>query len=429
MKIHFIGIGGIGMSALAQLFEARGDVVSGSDRDPSPAVHTLLEEKGIKVFVGHRRENVPKDVDLVVYSDAVVPGSEGMVERDEATAQGAKERSYFEALGEVSQEYRTIAVSGTHGKTTTTGLLGKTLIDAGQDPTIVVGSLVRDFSGNYVQGASDLLVVEACEYRGHLLQLAPEILIITNVEWDHSDWFPSLSAVQETFKKAVAALPENGVVVTDARHPNIVPIISGSRKKIIDYTEVAIGELSLLGEFNRMNARAAKAAVRAVVTNADDAVIDRSLAGFAGSWRRFEYKGKTEAGAPVYDDYAHHPTAIRETLLAARERFPETAITVLFQPHLYSRTRDLFEGFTHALSIADRVLIMPVYPARERADEYPGVTSEALAAAVAEINGSAEAKDEVAAVRELSTLEPVTVVITMGAGVTDRVAETLTKQQ
>ncbi|NBD73778.1 UDP-N-acetylmuramate--L-alanine ligase [Patescibacteria group bacterium] len=427
MTVHLIGIGGIGLSALAQLYVARGDTVTGSDRDPNPAVHELLAQKGIEVVVGHDAANVPEGAELVVYSDAIVEGTAGFVERAAAEERGIPTTSYFGALGEVSEHYRTIAVAGTHGKTTTTGLLGKALVDLGADPTVVVGSLVADLGGNFRLGASDLLVVEACEYRDHLLALAPEVLIITNLEWDHSDWFPDLAALAQTFRRAITALPEAGALITDPHHPNIAPLLGDCACPVLDYTQVAIGELALLGEFNRMNARAAKAAARLVAPAADDEDLDRSLATFAGSWRRFEYKGVTAGGAPVFDDYAHHPTAIRETLLAARERFPDQALVVLFQPHLYSRTRDLFDGFAHALSIADRVLLLPIYPARERAEDFGGVSSEALAAAVADINGSAEALARTAdAPPALAPLSPEYLLITMGAGETDRVASALT---
>src|SRR3989344_4160249 len=184
-NIYMVGIGGIGMSALAQLLKHQGKHVSGSDREESPATK-LLAEKRIQVWIGHDGRRVPADAGLLIYSDAVPTDS---VERQHARAMKIPQASYFEALGSVSASMRTIAVAGTHGKTTTTGMLAKILQDAGKEPTAIVGSIVRDFGSNFLAGKNNLLVVEACEYRDHLLKLSPEILVITNIELDHTDFF------------------------------------------------------------------------------------------------------------------------------------------------------------------------------------------------------------------------------------------------
>ena len=412
MKIHMVGIGGIGMSALAQLYAHDGHAVTGSDREASPTTE-LLEKKGVHVLIGQHAENVPADAALVVYSDAVPAENP---ERAEAARRSVRQISYFRALGEVSAGKRTIAVSGTHGKTTTTGMLAKLLIDMGESPTTIVGSIVRDFGSNYVAGTSDLFVVEACEYRDHLLELSPEMLIITNLEWDHTDFFPSLAALQDSFKKAVEKIPAHGAIVTNPSNPNIAPILAGAKARILDYTKEPARALKLPGEFNEDNARAAAAAARVVHPDVSEEALLRSLGSFSGTWRRFDIKGAAPGGSIVIDDYAHHPTAIAVTLTAAREKYPGKTLVVAFHPHLYTRTRDLMDEFRDALSKADRVLIAPIYAARE--EPIPGVTAEALAARVQSLGRDAEAFDSLDAVearlRELSS--PGTLIITMGAG-------------
>jgi UDP-N-acetylmuramate--alanine ligase len=423
-KIHIVGIGGIGLSALAQLLRKEGKEISGSDRDPSPIVHDMLEKKGIAIVVGHDAKNITNNIDLLIYSDAVVEGSEGYVERETAREKNIPELSYFEALGEVSKNKFTIAVAGTHGKTTTTGMLGKLLIDAGKNPTVIVGSIVKDFESNFVSGNPNLFVVEACEYKNHVLKLHPNILVLNNLEWDHTDWFPSLEAVQKMFREAIDRVPEDGAIVTNPNDPNIAPILKGVKKRIIDYTKEEVPTLSLIGEFNMQNAKAAKAAAKAL-TDSPETILDNSLSTFQGSWRRFEYKGKTSEGAVVYDDYAHHPTAIMKTIVGTREKFPNKQIVIAFHPHLYSRTRDLMDEFATALIAADRVLIAPIYPAREQPIE--GVTSFALAEKIKMMNGDAESCKSFEEIERTlrNTCGKNDLIITMGAGDIYKVAETL----
>ncbi len=419
-RIYMIGIGGIGMSALAQLFAHQGKQVSGSDRDESPVV-TMLVQKGIAVVVGHDQCNIPAGCELIVYSDAV-PSSN--LERVRAKEMGIPEMSYFEALGEISKGMRTVAVAGTHGKTTTTGMLAKLLHDAGKEPTAIVGSIVRDFGSNFLAGRDDLLVVEACEYRDHVLRLSPEILVVTNIELDHTDYFPDLSALQATFRKAVERVPANGYIIANPELPNVAEVLKGARAKIIDYTQKAVGSLQLIGEFNRENARAALAAARAAFPDLSQEAAVRSLSEFKGSWRRFEYRGETPSGASVYDDYAHHPTAIAKTVEAAREKFEGSRIVVAFHPHLYSRTRDLMDGFAEALALPDETIIAPIYAARE--EPIPGITNHALAERICAAGGDAHALDSFDAVRDALLREGSdTIIITMGAGDIYKVAEQL----
>lgn len=415
----FVGVGGIGMSALAQLLHARGNSVSGVDRDASPTTE-LLMSRGIPVAIGH--SPVPESTTVLIFSDAIPVDNP---ERTEARSRGIVERSYFEMLGVVSSEMKTIAVAGTHGKTTTTGMLARMLRDGGANPTAVIGSIVRDFGSNYLDGSADLFVVEACEYKDHLLHLNPEILVLTNIELDHTDFFPSLEALQESFKKALDKVPAHGKIITNPHDPAIAPLLRGVHAEIIDYTTEHIGELKQLGEFNRMNARAAKAAAKVLDSHLQEQTLDTSLAAFEGSWRRFEYKGVTQRGATVYDDYAHHPTAIGKTIDAARERFLGKKIIVVFHPHLYSRTRDLFDGFVEALSRADSVILAPIYAARET--DTRGMSSDILKDAIARHNPhvrSLHSFDEMYTTILEETSES-DVIITMGAGDIYKVADRL----
>lgn len=433
-----VGIGGIGMSALAQLLTHAGKNVSGSDREESPTTK-LLAEKGIQVSIGHDKCLIPADTELLIYSDAVWPDNP---ERMRAKEMRIPEMSYFEALGVVSKDMRTLAVTGTHGKTTTTGMLATILKHAGKNPSAIVGSIVSDFDlnhpigavgrtdvrgtsvlgSNYLEGRDDLLVVEACEYKDHMLKLSPEILVITNAEWDHTDYFPTLGVMLESFGKAARAVPKNGMVVADPQGPNMETVLKGVTARIVDYTKEEVPHLKLLGEFNRANARAAKATACAVWGDISTYLADEALASFKGSWRRFEFKGETPKGALVYDDYAHHPTAIEKTLQAVREKFPGKKIVVAFHAHLYSRTRDLMKGFGEALAKADEAIIAPIYPAREK--PIPGVTNHTLAEAVNSKNGNARAMDSFDEIRDaLLQYGSGTLVLTMGAGDIYKVAE------
>jgi UDP-N-acetylmuramate--alanine ligase len=424
MQIYMIGIGGIGMSALAQLYAVHGEEVSGSDRSEGPTID-LLRRKGIPVIIGQTADNVPKDTDVVVYSDAVPFDAD---ERVRARELGIPERSYFQALGEVSAGVTTIAVAGTHGKTTTTAMLTKILVDAGHNPTAIIGSLVKDFDSNFVEGSPDLFVVEACEYKDHVLEIDPKILVITNVEWDHTDYFLTEADFIRTFNEAARKVPAGGAIVTNPALPHMQEVLQGVVAPVIDYTKEEVPELALIGDFNVQNAKAAKAAALVLASDLTDSQVAKSLKEFRGTWRRFEYKGETKEHAFVFDDYAHHPTAILKTLAAARTQalIGDAPLIVVFQPHLYTRTRDLMEGFASAFSEADEVVLAPIYAARE--DPIPGVTSEELAKLITAHGTPAKAFPSLS---EIETyLETVsnfrTRIITMGAGDVYTIAEHLT---
>jgi UDP-N-acetylmuramate--alanine ligase len=417
-NIFMVGIGGIGMSGLAQLLAHQVKRVSGSDREESPTTE-MLAQKGIKVLIGQDADHVPADTELVIYSDAVHSDNP---ERVRAEGMHIPQMSYFEALGEVSKSMRTIAVAGTHGKTTTTGMLAKILYDAQIAPTAIIGSIVRDFESNYLPGRPDLFVVEACEYRDHLLKLSPEILVITNIELDHTDYFPSLEALQETFRIAAEKVPAHGYIITDPNDPTIAAILRDVSAKVVDYTQVEVPDLTQIGEFNRMNARAAKAAALAAFPDLSESAISESLVAFKGAWRRFEYRGEAPSGALVYDDYAHHPTAIRATITAARERFPGKRIVVAFHPHLFSRTKSLLHEFAEALATADFAIVAPIYAAREALD--PAVSNQIVADIAREKGGDVIALDSFDEIRDRLLQEgDDALIITMGAGDIYKVAE------
>lgn len=414
MNIYMIGIGGIGMSALAQLYTVHGEHVTGSDRSDGPTLD-LLREKGISVIVGQTADNVPDDADVVVYSDAVPFDAP---ERVRARELAIPERSYFQALGEVSAGVATIAVAGTHGKTTTTAMLTKILVDAGHEPTAIIGSIVKDFDSNFVEGSPDLFVVEACEYKDHVLEMDPKILVITNVEWDHTDYFRTEADLVRTFNEAARKVPAGGAIVTNPALPHMHEVLQGVVAPVIDYTKEEVPRLNLIGDFNVQNAKAAKAAALVLASDLTDSQIAKSLKEFHGTWRRFEYRGETKEGAFIFDDYAHHPTAIQKTITAARTvpLIGNAPLIVVFQPHLYTRTRDLMEGFAAAFDGADEVVVAPIYGARE--DPIPGITNEELAKQITSHGTPAKAFPSLDAIETylhtVSTFR--TRIITMGAG-------------
>ena len=419
-NIYCVGIGGIGLSALAQLLQHEGHSVSGSDRSPSH-VTALLEKKGIAVDIGQDRA-IPEGIEFVIYSAAVPADNH---QRKDAADRAIPQMTYFEALGKVSEMKRTIAICGTHGKTTTTAMITKILVDLGASPSAIIGSLTKDFESNFVPGESDLFVVEACEYRRHFHHIAPSVLVITNIELDHTDYYKDMSDMLDAFHVMAKKVPEAGFIVANLNSESTREALLGIETKQLDYIDEYSPDLRLLGDFNRTNARAAKRAVRAVLPQVSDAEMDESLRTFKGTWRRFEYLGETPEGALVFDDYAHHPTAIRETLKAARERFPGKKLVVAFHPHLYSRTKSLFAEFAEAFHDADDVIIAPIFAARE--EEDPTISHRILAAKTRTKHATAEALDSFPEIREKirTSAGQGDIIITMGAGDIYKVAEEL----
>jgi UDP-N-acetylmuramate--alanine ligase len=423
-KIHFIGIGGIGMSALARLFLSEKKVVSGSDRSPSDITRTLQNE-GAQIFEVHNSENVISGTDLVIYTEAVSEKTEGFVELQKARELGIATMNYFDALGMVANEYYLIAVAGSHGKTTTTAMIIDILEESGFDPLGVVGSLRAKTKSNYRAGKSKYFVVEACEYKRDFLSLTPDVLVITNIEHEHVDYYKSLKDVQDAFAEFAGQVREGGAVIVNFGGQNIAPILEGVRAKVIDYGKYFDPALKLMmpGIHNQLNASAAKAVAEFVGVERDAA--KTALQNFAGTWRRFEYKGEVN-GAKIYDDYGHHPTEIKATLQGARELYPDKKIILVFQSHTYTRTHELFDNFVEALGHADKVIVLPIYAARE--ENESGVSHAQLVSAIKEKNPNALALDTFdEAVTEVKThASTKDIVIVMGAGDITMIASRLT---
>ncbi|MBI5078312.1 MAG: UDP-N-acetylmuramate--L-alanine ligase [Candidatus Yonathbacteria bacterium] len=418
---HFIGIGGIGVSAVARMMLIRGVSVTGSDRISSP-ITEKLETEGAKVFIGHDAANVPEVCDLVVYSPAV---PENNPELRIVRERGVQILSYPEALGMISRGMRTVAVSGTHGKTTTTAMIAGVLAGAHKNPTVIVGSLMKSGS-NFISGTSDIFVVEACEYKHSFLNLSPEILVITNIDNDHLDYYGTLEGVQKAFGELVQKVPVGGAIVCDPSDPRVAPVLTKAVAKIVDYqlgNPTSKLVLQVSGEYNIKNAKAALAVARILAV--DEVEATKLLAKFEGTWRRQELKGKTENGAFVYDDYAHHPTEIRATLQGFRAKYPTGKIRAIFQPHLYSRTKLLLNEFAESFTDADEVIIVPIYAAREKPD--PEITAEKLAQAIKAHHKNVRVLGEFSAVEKYirTTIQKDDIIITMGAGDVFKIGESL----
>ena len=418
--VHFVGIGGIGMSGLARLFLHEGKRVSGSDVTKSPNTEKL-EKEGATIFYTQVPENItksitwgsdPQVIDLVVYTEAMTQDHPELVRAREL---GIRTINYFEALGEVANEYYLIAVAGTHGKTTTTAMLIDIFEEASFDPSAIVGSLRSKTGSNYRAGKSKYFIVEACEYRRDFLKLKPDVLVITNVELEHVDYYKDVADVQSAFRELAECVPENGAVVANTADPNLVSVLKDLVCSVIDYRKYIDLTLKLRqpGLHNRQNAAAASAVAKFV--GIEDGCIYTALENFAGTARRFEYKGDCN-NAPVYDDYAHHPTEIQASIAGARELYPQKKLTVVFQPHTFSRTQELFPDFVDVLKKANRVFMVPIYAAREESGYTKtsvDIVKELLAAGVEAEHCMTHAACALA-VRESVTSDDV--VLVMGAG-------------
>jgi len=379
-RLHFVGIGGAGMSGLALVARALGADVTGSDRAAGSPYAATLRAAGVEPAVGHAAENVPDGAE-VVYSSAIGPENP-----ERAAAQRELHRA--DLLGELTRLKPTIAVTGTHGKTTTSSMIVHALLGCGLDPSYLVGGEVRSTGTNAAWGAGEWLVVEADESDRSLLKLSPRIAVLTNAELDHHTTYASQRDVDETFRTFLASA-ETEVVWDRPRlralaSGEVVPYDADARLgpngSVFEFDGVTV-ELGVPGLHNAQNAAGALTACR--LAGADVAQAARALASFTGAGRRFERLGSTPAGALVVDDYAHHPTEVRATIEAARTLGPARVVAV-FQPHLFSRTARQAREFGAALALADRVVVCDIYPARERAEDFPGVSGLLVAEAAAD---------------------------------------------
>lgn len=359
MKIYCSGIGGIGLSAYAALQAANGHTVLGSDRSDSQTIKDV-RASGIEVFLNQDGSNIPSDCDLFVYSEAIPADSP---ERIRARDFGIPSQSYFHALGELTRDTFVIAVCGTHGKSSTTAMVAKILIDAKKDPSVVIGTKMKELEGgNWRKGDSDIFVVEACEYRRSFHYLSPDIVILTTVDGDHFDSFTGIEDYREAFVTFLKRLPQDGVVIAHGSDEDCRNVALASGKQMLDADVVELPGMGVPGEHMRQNGRLAIKLSEHL--SIDPAQARESLKNFHGTWRRMEIKGTTAKGAIVIDDYAHHPLEIRATLKAMREAYPEKKITCVFQPHTHDRTRKLYSEFCASFIDADVVIIPNIYNAR-----------------------------------------------------------------
>lgn len=447
-KVHFVGVGGTGMSGIAELLLDYELEVSGSDMSTSETTDRLIR-LGVDVRQGHAAEHVA-DADLVVMSSAV---PEENVEIVEARRRGITVIRRAEMLAEMMRLKYGIAVAGTHGKTTTTSMVGTVLTDAGLDPTVIVGGRLRLTGTGARRGSSDLLVAEADEFDRSFLRLAPIIAVITSIDVDHLDTYRDLSDIQRAFETFASRVPFFGQVIVCLDDPRVQEVLGVlSDRRITTYglspqAEVAareldpraggtrfavvharlgnLGEIELPmpGEHNVRNALATVAV--ALALDVEFSTIADALAGFQGVHRRFENLGSWR-GAVVIDDYAHHPTEVSATLEAARQAFPKGHVHAVFQPHLFSRTRDLAEDFGSALLGADHAAVTAIYPSRE--EPIAGVGAE-LVVDAARRHGHRQVEQcghwsEALEFLE-KVVEPGDVVLTLGAGDINRLGEQL----
>jgi len=399
MKIHLIGIGGIGVSALAQYYLAKGYDVSGSDLAASE-ITDFLKEKGVRVFIGNSEDNIKNDTDLVVYSPAVKPDNP---EFKKAKELNIKLQSYPEALGKLTKEYFTIAVAGAHGKSTTTAMLALVLIKAGIDPTVIVGTKVKEFgNSNFRFGESKFLVIEACEYDSSFLNYSPNIIVVTNVDKEHLDFFKTFANVKKAFKDFIVRLPNDGFLIFNGDDKNLSVIarsIATKQSSSLRLLRFARNDsvarevrkiLKVPGEHNVSNALAVLSVAR--ILGIPDKISFKSLSEFKGTWRRFEIKsGKAEnKKITVISDYGHHPNEILATLNAAREKYSKKNIWCIFQPHQHQRTYYLFNDFVKVFRQVkiDNIIIADIYDVAGREVEKINrdVSSEKLVEAIKKEN-------------------------------------------
>ena len=402
IHIYFIGIGGISMSGLAEILLSEGFRVSGSDRAPSDLTHKL-EEQGVTVYYGQREENLSPDIDLVVYTSAIKPDNPEMI----ATGKlGIASLTRAQLLGQMMKNYKTpIAVSGTHGKTTTTSMVAQILLENDDDPTLSIGGIYKPIGGNIRVGSSDCFVTEACEYTNSFLSFYPKISIILNIEEDHLDFFKDIHDIRNSFHEFARLLPADGTLIINGDIERCEEITADLACRVITYgsssdfdyypSDITYDEsgcpsfhlmrkvgkeesfsLRVPGEHNVYNAMAAIAL--ADLLGISDDVTAKALLHYGGTDRRFEYKGKVN-GFTIIDDYAHHPTEIKATLLAAKN-YPHRTTWCVFQPHTYTRTKTFLKDFAKALSLADEIVLADIYAAREK--DTLGISSQTLQAEI-----------------------------------------------
>lgn len=430
--IFFIGIGGISMSALAELMLNRNIKVSGSDRTDSELLKKLQND-GAKIYIGHKAENIDETVDLVVYTSAISDDNEELLKAKELGIE-LQTRAVF--LGNIMKEYEhSIAISGTHGKTTTTGMLSSILVCSSIDPTIFLGGELNVIDGNVKIGKGDLLLTEACEYKRNFLNFNPSIGVILNIAEDHLDYYKDINDINTAFVEFANKLPSNGLLVVNNLNKELFKNVNTKLisfgldnsadiyasnieyfpypKFTVNYRDVSFEvELSVFGEHNVLNALSVIAV--SLELGIDIETIKKGLKQFIGTKRRYELRG-TINGISVIDDYAHHPDEIETTLLTARNNTKGRVITV-FQPHTYTRTISLFNKFAKVFKLSDEIIFVDIYAAREI--DTGIVSSEKLAIEAKKYNKNAMYAEslEAAAKLALEKAQAGDIIISMGAG-------------
>ena len=389
MKIHCIGIGGIGVSALAQYYLAQGYKVSGSDLVASE-ITSALERKGITIFIGNSAEHITPDIDIVVHSPAVKPSNP---EYHKAKSLGLTIKSYPKALGELTRRYFTIAVTGSHGKSTTTAMIGLVLIKAGLNPTVIVGTKLKEFGdNNFHMGNSRFLVIEACEYDDSFRHYSADIAVITNIDKEHLDYFETMEGVVEAFETFIEKLPKKSLLIANRDDGYATAVAEKQNQRRVLYYSLRLQaqknqdiaviagkkdaaiikqSLGIPGSHNVSNALAVLSVAR--VLKISDEVTFKVFPQYHGSWRRFEVKEKrvNQRLVTIVSDYGHHPTEVIATLKAAREKFPGKKIWCIFQPHQYQRTYYLMKDFVKLFKKVpvNQVIITDIYDVAGREEK------------------------------------------------------------
>ena len=447
IHIHFIGIGGISMSGLAEILLEEGFTVSGSDTKESPLTKKL-ESEGARISYGQRAENITAGIDCVVYTAAINRSNPELIE---AVARKIPMLTRAELLGQLMKNYdMPIAVSGTHGKTTTTSMISHILLEGDLDPTISVGGILKAIGGNIRVGNSETFITEACEYTNSFLHFFPKIAVILNIEEDHLDFFKDIEDIRHSFHQFAALLPSDGTLVINGDIQDYPEIYAGLDCHVVTYGSSAdfdysagnisydesgnvsfdlikYGEkadrirLSVTGDHNVSNALASIAVGELLHIPAE--TIKKGLLAFTGTDRRFEYKGEFN-GVTVVDDYAHHPTEIAATLKAARH-YPHNNVWCVFQPHTYTRTKAFFHEFAEALSHTDHLVLADIYAARET--DTLGISSADLAEEAAKLGTDTHYFPSFEEIEEFlrANCRSGDLLITMGAGDVVKVGEDL----
>jgi len=436
------------MQAVARLLKSMGHQVAGSDINDFEA-RPDLETEGMTVYIGHDAAHITKNVDEVLYS-AAIPATNPEIQR--AKKLGISLRRRLEVVGDLMKEKIGVAISGTHGKTTTTTMITLIMQAAGRHPTALIGAEVRTLKSNFVLGSGPIMIVEACEYDRSFMDLRPKIIVLTNIEADHLDYYKDLEDIKQAFVDFLKLLPKDGVVIGNGDDANVREVVErahpprvvwagfGDNNSIratnLEFVEGSLYfsmngarlHLHVPGRHNVHNAVLAWAVAREL--GVDDTTVEHALHDeFRGAARRFEILGTTK-GITFLDDYAHHPTEIQALLEGSRQYFRGRRLMVVFHPHQYSRTRLLLDDFAKSFHDADLVVVAPIYAVRDSEEDKKSVNSEKLVEAINAVSHNAKYVGDFPAIKEfmLEAVQPADVVITLGAGQADVLGKELLEE-